>query len=90
MHLFSIAGLDHNFISHIDAKSFDGLSSLQKIYLHQNRISKLDPEVFLFENLPEITEIRIHENNLSTILWNVFRYNTLRPPHHVPRRDSTP
>ncbi len=62
--------LSESSIDSIDLNTFKGYNKLEKLFLHDNKLNKL--EYGLFNNLTNLRELWLESNNIISIDRNVF------------------
>ncbi len=62
--------LSESSIDSIDINTFKGYNKLEKLFLHDNKLNKL--EYGLFNNLTNLRELWLESNNIISIDRNVF------------------
>ena len=71
-HLAMITGLNltGKSIASLKTGDFDGLSSLQVIFLNENQLTSLPPDVF--SGLSSLTDLYLNQNELASLPANLF------------------
>ena len=71
-HLATITGLNltGKSIASLKTGDFDGLSSLQVIFLNENQLTSLPPDVF--SGLSSLTDLYLNQNQLASLPANLF------------------
>ncbi len=67
--LLNFVDFSNNSIRHIDPLAFEGVDSIQTLYLSFNQINRLDDH---WLHVPSLTELHLSNNNLSMIADRAF------------------